>query len=1233
MSLPSSSGGAPTSSSDYATYLGTWSSSGPEIVSFLGSLRCAHHAERFRDNDIDGSVILELGAEELKQLGVTKVGERVRLLSGIKELRRKCQKPLVSSLSSMQGGHAVVELRLNGSSTPPPQSSEVSPAASRRAAMYSDPPFQPPPATVSGGSSRRLNAQRPPPLHLQPVSLSGTTVRQQDSGALVAGSGAGFGAGAGGSSASAGSDGTDGSLGTGAGSSLANGSGLLTPRLGMPNVREPSPSLSSSSSPSQGRVPGPQPVANNGSTSTGRLRAPLPSVKSAIGAGTSPPRSGTLLGRRSPSPAVMMGTSSTSGALSPNGGASAFMDRPLPGIPGVEDRDLAAGYGASRKDSAGSLRGEALGRSGSVKLSAATASAGSATGSQHRKAGSIATSNAVNADRKGSMASSAAPSSAPSLHPFARTAPSIATSPVKRAFQEARSGLGGAPDGDIGRPSRSRTGSSDDLLTSTIPPSASAMSLEDVRRKTVKFILADDGSSRVVNLETCETGLEIMERALKKFGKWRGGVSAQGIGSIHSESESESEEAVYMQVDGWGVFSDRPSSEEIGDPLTEAQLLRICQASPTDRERDRGITLRRIRKPGTRKDMSEFFGEAPPAPLSPTSPRYFTDMRPRANNANKKINRASTVSVMSALGVPFNDNDRAILGGSTGGQASPKALPKSPSSGSSFLAGRGKRMYNFFGHRPPSELISNHLADYFPAARRKELERTQRNSMLRLSTKANSTSSRDSVDSSRSSETNRLPSRFSITSSINSDRLSRGSSLKMNITPVASDVPEVPRLSIDSPAPKSSGSDSQPPLLPPFEASGESLSESLKVYSPTERPASLVRPRRISSSSRYSGYDIGRRLRRKSETPSMITVDEITAEVEKHRASVISVADKEELHEAELPESEEEVVSDSESESEEEDDEDDEEEEVEEEDEHGKAFTSTGCEWSTWADDACADPRLLPAKRSIRWIKGALIGSGSFGQVFLGMDAQSGLLMAVKQVDLGVRNVGPGARKQEMVTAMQREIELLKELQHENIVQYLDSSIDEAHLNIFLEYVPGGSVAALLGNYGAFEELLVKNFVGQILRGLEYLHGRGIVHRDIKGANILVDNKGGVKISDFGISKKVETVGARGGHLSLQGSVFWMAPEAVQQKGYTLKADIWSVGCLIVEMLTGTHPFPDLTQMQAIFKIGTSGAKPTFPSDISAEAVDFLDKSFELDQARRPNASELLGHAFVAKTV
>jgi len=193
--------------------------------------------------------------------------------------------------------------------------------------------------------------------------------------------------------------------------------------------------------------------------------------------------------------------------------------------------------------------------------------------------------------------------------------------------------------------------------------------------------------------------------------------------------------------------------------------------------------------------------------------------------------------------------------------------------------------------------------------------------------------------------------------------------------------------------------------------------------------------------------------------------------------------------------------------------------------------------------------------------------------------------------------------------------------------------MDEHHLNIFLEYVPGGSVVALLRNYGAFEEELVRNWVSQILAGLVYLHERDIIHRDIKGANILVDNKGGIKISDFGISKKVEDnllSSARVHRPSLQGSVFWMAPEVVKQTSYTSKADIWSLGCLVVEMLTGEHPWAKFTQMQAIFKIGSS-AKPEHPPDISSEAEDFLNKAFELDHTARPSAQELLKHAWLTK--
>lgn len=176
------------------------------------------------------------------------------------------------------------------------------------------------------------------------------------------------------------------------------------------------------------------------------------------------------------------------------------------------------------------------------------------------------------------------------------------------------------------------------------------------------------------------------------------------------------------------------------------------------------------------------------------------------------------------------------------------------------------------------------------------------------------------------------------------------------------------------------------------------------------------------------------------------------------------------------------------------------------------------------------------ASAAATWIKGALIGAGSFGKVYLGMDASTGLLMAVKQVELRTNE----EHKKSMLSALEREIKLLQDLQHKNLVQYfcgsrmfvllwsppdsayLDSSLDDDFLNIFLEYVPGGSVTALLRNYGAFEKPLAKNFVRQILEGLNYLHERDIIHRDLKGTNILIDNKGGIKISDIGISMQVK---------------------------------------------------------------------------------------------------------------
>jgi mitogen-activated protein kinase kinase kinase len=292
---------------------------------------------------------------------------------------------------------------------------------------------------------------------------------------------------------------------------------------------------------------------------------------------------------------------------------------------------------------------------------------------------------------------------------------------------------------------------------------------------------------------------------------------------------------------------------------------------------------------------------------------------------------------------------------------------------------------------------------------------------------------------------------------------------------------------------------------------------------------------------------------------------------------------------------------------------DGEEDEEDEDDEADKEFLAT-----VQKEESC------PSK----WIKGRLIGSGSFGTVYLGMNSFTGELMAVKQVELPPADSENEQRKRSMVDALQREMGLLRELHHENIVQYLGSNSEDNYLNIFLEYVPGGSVATLLSNYGVFEESLIRNFVRQILQGLKYLHEQNIIHRDIKGANVLVDNKGCIKISDFGISKKIEAKLLTSNRVSLQGSVFWMAPEVVKQTSYTLKADIWSLGCLVVEMFSGTHPFPEFTQMQAIFRLGNSGT-PALPNDCTEDAKDFLSKTFAIDYRERPTAADLLSHPFL----
>ncbi|CAO3662209.1 unnamed protein product [Rhizopus stolonifer] len=279
-------------------------------------------------------------------------------------------------------------------------------------------------------------------------------------------------------------------------------------------------------------------------------------------------------------------------------------------------------------------------------------------------------------------------------------------------------------------------------------------------------------------------------------------------------------------------------------------------------------------------------------------------------------------------------------------------------------------------------------------------------------------------------------------------------------------------------------------------------------------------------------------------------------------------------------------------------------------------------------------PGELPKSKKLQWIRGELIGKGSFGRVYHALNVEAGEWIAVKQVDIpNSKSDYSNPQLTEIKDGLFREISLLEDLDYEYIVQYLGYNVDEeeGHINIFLEYVPGGSVASCLSKTGKFEIPLVQFFTRQILLGLAYLHNRDIMHRDIKAGNILLDENGICKITDFGLSKLSGQDKAYDPHSNnsvMRGTVFWMAPEVVKGTNYNAKVDIWSLGCTVIEMLTGSHPWLDLNMLAALYNLGKYQAPP-IPEDFTEDTRDFLNRCFTINPEERPTAEQLLKHPFV----
>ncbi|KAJ0251444.1 Mitogen-activated protein kinase kinase kinase 16 [Hirschfeldia incana] len=252
----------------------------------------------------------------------------------------------------------------------------------------------------------------------------------------------------------------------------------------------------------------------------------------------------------------------------------------------------------------------------------------------------------------------------------------------------------------------------------------------------------------------------------------------------------------------------------------------------------------------------------------------------------------------------------------------------------------------------------------------------------------------------------------------------------------------------------------------------------------------------------------------------------------------------------------------------------------------------------------------------ITWTRGPTIGRGSTATVSIAV-SNSGEMFAVKSSDFSSS------------AFLQNEQSILSTLSSPHIVKYIGSNVtrenDGLVYNLLMEYVSGGSLHDLIKKSGGkLPEPVIRSYTRQILKGLSYLHERGIVHCDLKSQNVLVEENGVVcKIADMGCAKPVSKSG-------FSGTPAFMAPEVARGEEQRFPADVWGLGCTVIEMMTGSAPWGELNDVvAAMYKIGFSGESPEIPEFVSEKGKDFLMGCLEKDPKQRWTVEELLKHPFL----